>query len=242
MQSLLMLLQVQDFVASLRELPSSLFCVAGGTAEEVGFFADITTDQIFSCFQKNYFSSAYITHALLQRWLEKPADPAVIRHIAFTGSTAAFVAVPGYIAYTPTKTALRALADTLRQEVLLYKAQQTIQVHCSYPGTITTETLADEQKRKPELCKLLEGSEDPKNCMTPEAVATGIVAGVERGDFCIIFDFETNLLLNNMRGPSPPNTYVWDWILGFIVSLVWPFFRRSWDRTTVQYGLKHKVK
>lgn len=227
-------------VASLTEIPSSVFCVAGGTSEEVGFFADISTDQIFSCFQKNYFSSAYITHALLQLWLKHPTDHSIVRHIIFTSSTAAFVALPGYVAYTPTKTALRALADTLRQEVLLYQKQQTIEVHCSYPGTIMTEALVEEQKRKPALCKTLEGSDDPKKSMTPQAVATGIIAGVERGEFCITLDFDTRLLLNNMRGPSPPNTYITDWVLGFIASLVWPNFRRAWDRTTLKYGLKHK--
>lgn len=158
----------------------------------------------------------------------------------FTNSTAAFVALPGYIAYTPTKTALRALADTLRQEVLLYQKQQIIEVHCSYPNTITTETFEKEQKIKPALSKTLEGSNDPKKSMTPQAAATGIIAGVERGEFCIILDFETRLLFSNMRGPSPPNTFIIDWVLSFIVSLVWPFIRKSWDRTTVQYGLKRK--
>jgi 3-dehydrosphinganine reductase len=222
-------------------LPSTLFCVAGRAADDLGFFADITTDQIHSCFQKNYFSSAYITHAVLQRWLEQPPDPAIVRHIVFTASTAAFVALPGYVAYTPTKTALRALADTLRLEVLLYKEQQTIQVHCSYPNTILGDSFTEEQEKKPELCKVLEGSEDPQSGLTPEAVAKGIIAGVDRGDHCITFDFETHLLLNNMRGPSVPNTFIWDWLLGFIASLVWPFFRRSWDRKTVQYGSKHKT-
>ena len=232
--------KVQNWVATLTELPSSLFCVAGGAAEELGFFADISTDQISACFQKNYFSSAYVTHALLQRWLKHPTDPSIVRHIVFTNSTAALVALPGYVAYTPTKTALRALADTLRQEVLLYKSQQAIEVHCSFPGTITTEAFMDEQERKPMLCKTLEGSNDPKKSMTPQAVAKGIIAGVERGEFFITLDFDTRLLLNNMRGPSPPDTFITDWLLGFIASLVWPFFRKSWDRTTVQYGLNHK--
>lgn len=226
-------------MASLQELPSSLFCVAGGTAEEVGFFADISTEQIYSCFQKNYFSSAYITHALLRRWLEEPPPPNVPRRIVFTASTAALVAIPGYVAYTPTKTALRALADTLRQEVLLYESQQEIQVHCSFPGTITTETFVHEQERKPSLCKQLEGSDDPTQCLPPDAIAKGIIAGIDRGEFCITFDFQTKLLINNMRGPSPPNFFVWDWILGFIMSLAWPFFRRSFDRTTVEYGRRN---
>ncbi len=228
-------------VESLPVLPSTLFCVAGGAADGMGFFADITTDQIHSSFQTNYFSSAYITHAVLRRWLQQPPDPAIVRHIAFTASTAAFVALPGYVAYTPTKTALRALADILRQEVLMYKKQQTIQVHCSYPHTILTDSFIEEQKKKPELCKVLEGSDDSQNGMTPEAVARGIIAGVDRGDHCITLDFETHLLLNNMRGPSVPNTFIWDWLLGFIASLVWPFFRRSWDRKTVQYGSKSKL-
>lgn len=180
----------------------------------------------------------YITHALLKRWLETP-DVTIVRHIIFTNSTAALVALPGYVAYTPTKTALRALADTLRQEILLY--QQKIQIHCSYPGSTITETFLKEQEAKPALCKTLEGSENPKNCMTPEAVVKGIISGVERGDFCITMDSDTRLLLNNMRGPSPPNTYLWDWVLGFVASLVLPFYRRSWDRQTVQYGLKHRT-
>lgn len=207
----------------------------------MGFFADITTDQIFSCFQKNYFSAAYITHALLKRWLEKPADPAIVRHIVFTNSTVALVTIPGYVAYTPTKAALRALADTLRQEVLLYKSQQTIQIHSLYLGSILTDTFLTEQEHKPALCIDLEGSESTASYTTPEAAAKAIMTRVERGEFCSTFDLNTRLLLNNMRGPSPANTYVWDWILGVVASWVWPFFRISWDRRTIKYGLKHKT-
>nr|KMM65300.1 3-ketodihydrosphingosine reductase TSC10 [Coccidioides posadasii RMSCC 3488] len=162
--------QIEAFAQSLDVSPGYVFCVAGGCAEEVGFFADISSRDIVSCFEKNYFSSAFVAHAFIRQWINQPkrSEP---RHLIFTGSTAAFIAIPGYAAYTPTKTALRALADTLRQEVLMYESHVNIQVHCSFPGTIFTETFEKEQQKKPDLCKEIEGSDDEKNGMTSYAVA-----------------------------------------------------------------------
>jgi 3-dehydrosphinganine reductase len=218
----------------LSDLPSILFCVAGGAADEMGFFVDLKPDQLCACFIKNYFSAAFITQSLMRRWVKQPdlSQPSP-RHIVLTGSTAAFVALPGYGAYTPTKTALRALADTIRQEALMYP--RDIRVHCSFPGTIFTDTFYEEQKSKPTLTKKLEGSDNPKDGMTAEAVATATIAGLRRDEFLIPPDFQTKLLLNNMRGPSPPNHALLDWLFGFLVSLVWPFIRMSMDRQTKAY-------
>ncbi len=190
---------------------------------------------MISCFQKNYFTSALLAHAIIRMWIDRPQGKDA-RHLIFTASTAAFVAIPGYAAYTPTKTALRALADTLRQEVMIYEPIVKIRVHCSFPGTILTEAFAREQERKPEICKQLEGSDDVENAMTPKAVANAIVAGVDQDRYLITMDMQTHFLLNNMRGPSPPDTYVWDWVLGLVASFVWPFYRKMFDRKTRQYG------
>lgn len=176
---------------------------------------------------------------MIKLWIDKPQGNET-RHLVFTNSTAAFVALPGYAAYTPTKTALRALVDTLRQEVLIYEPIVDIKVHCSFPGTILTEAFSREQERKPEICKEIEGTEDVENAMTAKQVAQGIVKGLDQDQYFIPVDFQTRLLLNNMRGPSPAETWGWDWLLGFIASLVWPFFRMSFDRKTRQYGLKMK--
>ena len=209
--------------------------MAGGAADEMGFFIDLKADQLRSCFIKNYFSAAFITQSLMRRWVKQPesSQPSP-RHIVLTGSTAAFVALPGYVAYTPTKTALRALADTIRQEALMYP--RDIRVHCSFPGTIFTDTFYEEQKSKSILTKKLEGSDNPNDGMSAEAVASATMAGLRRDEFLIPLDFQTRLLLNNMRGPSPPNHGLLDWLLGFLVSLVWPFIRMSMDRQTKAYS------
>ncbi|KAF8849557.1 putative oxidoreductase,short chain dehydrogenase [Acephala macrosclerotiorum] len=232
-------IQVENFVHSLNVVPSYVFCVAGGCAEEVGLFTEITPQQISSCFQKNYFTSAFLAHAMIKLWIDKPKTKET-RHLVFTNSTAAFVALPGYAAYTPTKTALRALIDTLRQEVLIYESIVDIKIHCSFPGTILTEAFSREQERKHNICKEIEGTEDVENAMTAKRVAQAIVKGMDRYQYFIPVDFQTRLLLNNMRGPSPAETWVWDWLLGFIASLVWPFFRMSFDWKARQYRLKQK--
>lgn len=227
---------MQEYIKSLPEPPSTLFCCAGGTAAEVGFFADITTDDIRTCMERNYFAAAYIAHAVMKQWLTKPPTQNQTRHLIFTASTAAFVGFPGYAAYAPSKTATRALADTLRQEALLYKSQQEICVHCSFPGTFYTEQFTEEQIKKPALLKELEGT-NTENCgLTAAKIAEVTISGLKQGRFFITMDMETELLLNNMRGPSPRYWSVYDWLVGLVASLAWPIFCIIFDRKTVQYG------
>ncbi|KAH8695502.1 putative steroid dehydrogenase [Talaromyces proteolyticus] len=228
--------KVENFVASLSDTSSTLFCVAGGTADEVGFFADISPNDIKSCLERNYLSAAFIAHAFLRRWLKQPPSENITRHIIFTASTAAFVGLPGYSAYCPTKAATRALADTLRQELLLYRSQQDIRVHCTFPGTIYTDAFFQEQLRKPHLLKELEGSDEDGGGLPAGRVAELILSGLKKGHYFITVDSDTALLLNNMRGPSPRDRPVWDWFLGFAASFMWPYYRQKFDRETFNYG------
>ena len=172
---------------------------------------------------------------MLKRWL---ASPTLLktRHVIFTSSTAAFLGIPGYAAYTPTKTAIRALADTLRQEVLLYDKKQKIHIHCTFPGTIYTDEFFEEQKRKPDLTKALERTDREGTGMSAEQVASQTIRGLQRGHFFITTDSATRMLLNNMRGPSPRDTLVLDRIFGLLGSCVWPGLQRLWDRKTREYG------
>ncbi|KAL3466939.1 putative steroid dehydrogenase [Aspergillus heterothallicus] len=233
---------VDAFITSLPSAPAILFCVAGGTSPEIGFFADITAQHIESCMARNYLAAAYISHALLRRWLREPPPPSAQtqqqrRHIIFTASTATFLGLPGYAAYTPSKAATRALADTLRQEALLYSAHQEIKIHCSFPGNIFTEAFYAEQARKPALLKEIEGGEDGGgDGKSAEHVARLILEGLQGGRYFITMDGDTELLLNNMRGPSPRDAPLREWVLGFVGSLVWPWHRARIDRMTVRFG------
>lgn len=243
-------IQVSQFIGSLAIVPTAVICVAGGAAEEVGFFADIPSEAISNCMTKNYLTSALIAQAVLKRWISEPAptptQPPIPRHLIFTASTAALVNVPGYAAYSPTKAALRCLTDSLRQEVLMYHASADIKVHCSFPGTIYTESFYKEQDMKPRLCKEIEGTLKNEGGMSAEAVSSSILAGLEQGQAYLTSDFQTRLLLNNMRGPSPLDSPLVDWLLGFLMSLIWPFIRWQMDRKVCQHkpqsGLKHSMQ
>ncbi|KAL4926703.1 putative steroid dehydrogenase [Aspergillus undulatus] len=228
--------KVESFIASLPTPPSILFCVAGGTSDEIGFFADITSRDIESCMAKNYFAAAYIAHAVFRRWTKEPASSPGTRHLIFTASTVAFLGLPGYAAYTPSKAATRALADTLRQEAMLYSSQQEIKIHCSFPGTIYTEAFYDEQKRKPALLKELEGTTTNEGGLSAARIAELTIQGLQRGQFFVTMDSDTEFVMNNMRGPSPRDSPVRDWIMGFLGSLVYPIYRMKFDRATVRYG------
>jgi len=222
------------------ELPCAVFCVAGGTEHELGFFASIPSDAMRVCMDKNYLSSVYLAQAVWKRWTApddrvKP-QPMCERHLIFTASTAALISLPGYDAYAPTKAAIRSLADILRQEALLYWSTTRIHVHCSFPGTIYTDSFYREQQHKPELCKRMEGSIDNAGGADGKQVAYRILRGIDRGQFFVTTDFQTQLLLNNMRGPSPRNSPLLDWILGVVISLIWPLFRLHFDNMVRQEG------
>lgn len=231
-----------SFVNSLSEPPIALFCVTGGTSAEIGFFTDISPEHIRQCYERNYLSAAYITQALLKRWVVNPPATRKVRHIVFIASTAALVTIPGYDAYTPPKMALRGLADILRQEVLLYQNDQDIAIHCAFPGTIYTEEFAAEQKRKPALTKKLERTDVEGHGLGPDEVARRTLAGLRKGQYFICMDIETRMLLNNMRGSSPRDSIVFDRILGCFGSVFWPIYQKMWDRQTKDYGTKQLKK
>jgi 3-dehydrosphinganine reductase len=226
-------------------IPDHLFCVAGGTSlEQIGFLADMKLEGLILCLEVNYYAAIFIAQVVLKLWVSKAPTPHS-RHITFVSSAAAFVGIPAYIAYTPTKVAVRAFADTLRQEILLYGGKNAYQVHCAYPGTFISESFVAEQAGKPELTKMMEGSDMPEDQLiakteSAQSVARKILKGLQRGDFFITMDLEGALLLNNMRGPSPRDHVFLDLLLAFLALIVWPFVRRDFDTKTVKYGKAHR--
>ncbi|KAF5967707.1 NAD(P)-binding protein [Fusarium bulbicola] len=228
--------------------PDTLICSVGGTTpDQIGFLVDLAPESLTTCFSSNYQASLFITQWCVQRWVQKP-DPSRTRRLVYIASGAAFVALPGYAAYTPPKTALRALADTLRQELLLYGDESMYRVHIAFPGAFTTDSFIQEQATKPELLKNMEGSNYSdmekllKNVQSAEEIAARIFRAIRKGQYMITTDRTTDLTLNNMRGPSPRDNPVYDVFMSFVGSLAFPFVRRRFDRMTVQYGLEKSLR
>ncbi|KAI2465871.1 putative short chain dehydrogenase/ reductase [Annulohypoxylon bovei var. microspora] len=228
-----------------------LYCSAGGNHAENGFLADIEAKDIDNCMKNNYYSSAYAAKSIIDIWTaddKKEPSQSIqprIRRIIFINSAAAFLGIPGSIAYTPAKCAVRALADTLRMEVLRYNCPaSTYTVHCAFPADFVSPGFVLEQKTKTPLTKRIQGLNRPFEELearfpSSEKVASLIIAAVERGDFIICEDsFAASALFTNMAGPSPKRGFgIVDSILGLLVGwVVWPVLRRRWEAMCKEDG------
>lgn len=83
-----------------------LYCVAGGNHAENGFLLDITASKLESCMNNNYFSAAYAAKSMLDIWTSQDVLGSTSgpyprrRKLIFVNSAAAFVSLPGSIAYS----------------------------------------------------------------------------------------------------------------------------------------------
>jgi 3-dehydrosphinganine reductase len=216
--------------------PDIVWQCAGGT--QPGYFRDYTGDQLEKEVGMNYFTALHTAHAAVRMMTADDVSPSKLpkgqkRHIVLTSSVLAFYAIAGYNSYSPAKAAIRALADGLRQECLLYGG---IDVHACFPATIYTPGYEEEQKTKPELTKVLEGSAD--DGQTADEVAKACVSGLEKGEKLIV----TGLLGQAMRagswGGTPKGNLAWDTVLAWVVAIVWTIVGRVMDWEVVKYRRK----
>ncbi|KAL5357088.1 hypothetical protein BJX96DRAFT_181187 [Aspergillus floccosus] len=229
--------------------PDILICTAGGTPQQTGFLADVSPESITSSMEVNYYTTVFIVQCCLRLWQRVPHTPSP-RHIVLNSSSTVFRGLPGYDAYTPAKIAIRALADTLRQEVLLY-GEDAIRVHCAFPGPFASDSYLNAHEHKPELLGMLEGTprsreELGRRVLSASSMAQKIIGGLERGKTYITMDFQTELLLNNMRGPSPRFRWwaPWEFVLGIKAEAICqhrcsPHFRFGYQHRFRSINLQH---
>ncbi|KAF2020601.1 short chain dehydrogenase [Aaosphaeria arxii CBS 175.79] len=240
---------VRATFGSLKLVPDILYCAAGGCQTECGFLTEISSEDLDSCMRNNYYTAAYVSQVVLKIWRGVENKPELRgrtkeRRIVFINSVGAFVGLPGYTAYTPSKAAVRGLADTLRMEALYYSNPGTkYTIQCAFPSNIMTDAFIEEQKNKPQLTKEMEETnkdldELKKKLPSAAKVAQYIVSRLNSDDFAICDSLASELLWSNMIGPSPKRGLgVADSILSFLVgTAIWPFQRRRWDKMCVQAG------
>ncbi|KAI1423823.1 hypothetical protein F5Y12DRAFT_509232 [Xylaria sp. FL1777] len=194
-----------------------VWCIAGKSTPD--FFAEAPLSVSRQHMDLNFWGTAEMAHAILRLWCapDAPVLPEP-KHLIFTSSAAAFFPIIGYGTYTPSKAALRGLADTLVQELEIYP--QNVKVHIVYPGGISSPGMERENQSKPEITSIIEES-DP--IQTPDVVATAAISGLEKGYFAVTVAFLGNVLRWGTLGGSPRNNWVVDTFMSWIIAVVWIF-------------------
>jgi 3-dehydrosphinganine reductase len=144
------------------------------------------------------------------------------------------------------KSAVRALADTLRLETLRHNSpKSTYTIHIAFPADFISPGFVLEQDTKPKLPKRIQGtdvttfSDLEKKFPSSASVALGIVAKVDKGDFVICEDsLAASFLFTNMIGLSPKRGWgIMDSLMSVLVGcLVVPFLRRRWEKMCREDG------
>uniref|UniRef100_A0A8C2WXE0 3-dehydrosphinganine reductase n=1 Tax=Cyclopterus lumpus TaxID=8103 RepID=A0A8C2WXE0_CYCLU len=128
-----------------------------------GKFDEMEVDRFKKLMEVNYLGSVYPTRAVITTMKERRRG-----RIMFVSSQAGQIGLFGYTAYSPSKFALRGLAESLQMEIKPYNIYVTV----AYPPDTDTPGLAEENKTKPLETKLI--SETSGVCQ-PDQVAKIIV-------------------------------------------------------------------
>ncbi|KAL0931059.1 short-chain dehydrogenase [Colletotrichum truncatum] len=210
-----------------------VWCIAGMAT--TGFWIDTPFSATRRNMDVNFYGTAEMAHAILREWLAPDApvedEP---KHLIMTTSVVAFFTVVGYGPYASSKWAIRALADTLSQEVLLYP--QNVKIHVVFPGTITSPGLERENITKPQITHQLEEL-DP--VQSPEDVADLSIKGLERGEYFVTVAFLGSLMKWSGLGGSFRNNWIVDTFMILITPWVWMFILPDFVRQCTSYGKKH---
>uniref|UniRef100_A0A8H7MY16 3-dehydrosphinganine reductase n=1 Tax=Bionectria ochroleuca TaxID=29856 RepID=A0A8H7MY16_BIOOC len=229
-------------------LPDVVWCVAGSSRPQL--FIDAPASSLDSHMKNNFFSSAYMAHAILSRWL-RPADVSTSkktgrpadRHLIFTSSLAALYPIIGYGLYSPSKLALRGLSDALSQEMNLYNAahpnEPRVRLHTIYPGTILTSGYEGELSTKPDVQK---SAEEVDLKQTADVVAAKSIAGLESGREFITTDIVASLARQSLLGNTPRGGFLQgllDAFMAGIISIAVLIVRWDMDRQVSAWGRKY---
>ncbi|KAI0023189.1 short-chain dehydrogenase [Xylariomycetidae sp. FL0641] len=194
-----------------------VWCVAGMSRPD--FWVETPLSVTRQQMDINFWGSAEMAHAVLRQWTG-PNAPVVPepRHLVFTASVLAFFPTVGYGTYTPAKSALRGLADTLVQELEMYP--QKVKVHVVFPGGIASPGFERENVTKPEITRIIEDG-DP--VQSPDEVAAKAIRGLESGHYFITVAFLGHVLRWAALGGSPRTNKFLDTLMAGIVAFVWLF-------------------
>ncbi|GAA6015353.1 hypothetical protein JCM11491_000396, partial [Sporobolomyces phaffii] len=198
-------------IASSPDAPDYVFACAGGCVP--GMFTSVSAAKHWECMEWNFRTCLNTVHEAVVAMKQggKKGGKVVV-----TSSVLALMSFAGYSTYSPSKYAIRGLAESLRNELILYG----IDVHLFLPATIFSPGFENEQKLKPDITKKIEG---PDEGLTPDQVAKELIKGLERDDFYITYE-PVGHMFRNSRGITPRNNLLIDsfWsLVGTVALPIW---------------------
>lgn len=171
-------------VINKHKVPDYLFNFVGYAY--VQYLEQLTLEDFKRNMDINYYGQLVPTLIVLPYFLEDKQG-----HITFTSSVMGFMAIMGYTTYCPSKYALFGLAEVLRHELLPYN----IKVSILFPVDTDTPGLAEENRIKPQECKIIS---DSGTLMTAEEVANEFIQSILEGSFEIL-PGEAAIQIKDMR-------------------------------------------
>jgi 3-dehydrosphinganine reductase len=188
--------------ACIVELGAPDLVVTSAGVAVPGYFGDASLEAHERSMAVNYFGSLYVVRAALPAMRARRTG-----RIVFISSGAGLMGLFGYTTYSPSKFALRGLAEALRAEL----DADNIGVSIVYPPDTETPMLEEENKIKPEETKLITGV---VKTWSVEAVADCIMRGISRGAFAITPGVAITMM-NRAPGVTIP---LLSWYCGWLVA------------------------
>ena len=148
-----------------------LICNAGSSLPAM--FLEADPDSFEKQMKLNYLGYVKWSQPVAKRMAKRKSGT-----IVYVSSILGVMNWPGYSPYSPTKHAIKSLADTVQMELAAYG----VNVHLYLPGTLLTPGYEEENKMKPELTKKIEGT---ASYVTADEAANILLNGIIRGDYYI---------------------------------------------------------
>jgi 3-dehydrosphinganine reductase len=170
--------------------PDGLITCAG--VAHPGYFRELPLEIFEQTMAINYFGTLYCLKAALPAMEQQRKG-----HVVMVSSGAGLIGIYGYTPYSPSKFALRGLAEAVRGELKVSGIRTSI----VYPPDTDTPQLAAENRTKPPETKRITAT---AKTWTAAAVAQQIVAGMEKQVFVIAPGQEMGVLarLHSLIAPG----------------------------------------
>jgi len=162
--------QVEEMVAGAIAALGGLDLVINNAGiAQAARFEDTSAADFRRLLDVNFLGAVHVTKAALPTLRAQGHGD-----VANVSSLAGLVAIYGYSAYAPTKFALAAFSEVLRQEL----RPHGIRVACCFPPDTDTPQLAAENETKPAETRALAGN---ASLLTADEVAAALLDGIARG-------------------------------------------------------------